>query len=128
MSFAKRLNNPLRIAENVVFAGGFIFIMYGLLSTYGAYMYHSIKGKGYLGAIIGPIKDHQYYISAVSIVIILNSTLVLWEIITFIIRLLRENRHHRSGYRTLFRKFAVNYKSTFLGFLVSQLLPKVILV
>lgn len=131
MSLYKKLAKNLGVVENVIFIAGFAFIMYGLLSTYGLYMYRSIRGKGYLGAIIDPLKTHKYYVSAVSIIIILNATLVLWEIFAFITKLLRENRHVRHGrtkYKVLFKKFAIHYKSSFMGLLVSQLLPKVILV
>ncbi|HWD86803.1 MAG TPA: sterol desaturase family protein [Mucilaginibacter sp.] len=131
MSFTKKLNKPLRIAENVVFLCGFVFIMYSLISTYGVYMYRSIKGEGYLGAILDPIKTHLYYVSAVSIVIIVNATLVLWEIMVFIVKTLKDKSHVQGkavGYKAIFKKFSIRYKSTFLGLLASRLLPKVFLV
>ncbi|HTD39097.1 MAG TPA: sterol desaturase family protein [Mucilaginibacter sp.] len=130
MSSTKKINKTLRIIENVVFVFAFGFIMYELISTYGVYIYDSIKGKGYLGAIIDPIRTHQYYISIVSIIIILNSTFVLWEIVVFIIELLKQERGKTQGYhkyKLIFKKVSVHYKSSFLAMLIHELLPKVIL-
>lgn len=122
----------LRTAENIVFIGAFFFILYNLVTTYGVYMYQSIKGKGYLGALIDPFKNQEYYVSVVSLIIIVNTTLVLWEIFAFLVQLLKEQRndtlHDQNRYRAIFHKVAVNYKSTFLAMLVGQLLPKVVVV
>lgn len=130
MSSAKKLNKNLRIIENVVFVFAFGFVMYLLISTYGLYIYNSIKGKGYLGAIIDPIRTHQYYVSIVSIIIILNSTFVLWEILVFFIEVIKQEKGKTSGYekcKLIFKKVSVHYKSSFLAMLIFELLPKVLL-
>ena len=132
MSFAKKLNKPFKIIEDVIFVGAFGFIMYNLVTTYGLYIYASIKGKGYLRAVIHPLLTHQYYISIVSVIIILNTTFILWEIFSFIIELLRQkNNPAEMGYprvKAIFKKVALHYKSSFLALLIYELLPKIILV
>lgn len=130
MRFTKKLNRNWRIIENVIFVFAFGFIMYNLVSTYGLYVFDSIKGKGYVGAIVDPILTHQYYMSVVSAIIILNATLVLWEILSFIIQVLKQERNNTQGYnkyKLIFKKVSVNYKSSFLALSVHELLPKLIL-
>jgi sterol desaturase/sphingolipid hydroxylase (fatty acid hydroxylase superfamily) len=130
MRFTKKLNRNWRIIENVIFVFAFGFIMYNLISSYWLYVYDSIKGKGYVGAIIDPILTHQYYMSVVSAIIILNATLVLWEILSFIIQVLKQERDNTQGYnkyKLIFKKVSVNYKSSFLALSVHELLPKLIL-
>lgn len=131
MILAKKLNRNLRIAENVIFIGAFAFVMYNLVSTYGIWMYRSIKGKGYLGAIIDPFVKHQYFVSLVSIIVILNSTLVLWEVFSVLIRLLRQEKNDTkqgyAKYKAIFNKVAVHYKASFIAMLALELLPKLIL-
>ncbi len=130
MSSTKKLSKNWRITENVIFVFAFGFIMYSLISTYGLYVYDSIKGKGYIGAIIDPILSHQYYLSIVSVIIILNSTCVLWEMVLFIIHLSKQesgNMHWFDRYKFIFKKVLVNYKPSFLALLIYQLLPKLIL-
>ena len=131
MSFTSKLNKNWRIFENVIFILAFGFILYGLITSYWQYIYDSVQGKGYLGAIIDPILSHEYYRSIISAIIILNSTCVLWEIALFTIELIKQERgntHGFSGYKNIFKKVAVNYKSSFLTFLmIHQLLPKLIL-
>ena len=111
MAQVKKLDKNLRIAENAIFIFAFGFIMYKLLSTYGLYMYSSIKGKGYLGAIIDPIFTNQYYISAVSIIIILNTSCLLWEIFSLIVQLFRQSKGVKPGYqkyKQIFKSISVN--------------------
>jgi sterol desaturase/sphingolipid hydroxylase (fatty acid hydroxylase superfamily) len=130
MSSARKLNRNIRIIENVIFVFAFGFLLYKLVSTYGLYIYDSIKGKGYLGAIIDPIKSHQYYISAVSIIMILNATFVIWEILVFIILVLKQEKGNAQGYqkhKVIFKKVCVQYKSSFLALLIHDFLPKLIL-
>jgi sterol desaturase/sphingolipid hydroxylase (fatty acid hydroxylase superfamily) len=129
MGLAKQ-NKNLRIIENVIFVFAVGFIMYSLVATYGIYIYDSIKGKGYIGAIINPFLNHQYYISIVSALIILNTTFVIWEILSLVIQLLRQERGNTQGYpkyKLIFKKVSVHYKSSFLAMLIHQLLPKLIL-
>ncbi|MGZ3752730.1 MAG: sterol desaturase family protein, partial [Mucilaginibacter sp.] len=109
----------------------FGFIMYNLVTGYGRDIYNSIKGKGYVGAIIDPILTHQYYISVVSVIIILNTTCILWEIVSFIVRLLRQKSGNMQGYekyKFIFKSVLVNFKPSFLALLIYQLLPKLILI
>jgi len=116
----------------VVFIGAFAFIIYGLVATYGRYMYKSVKGKGYLGAIVDQVHTHQYFMCAISLIAIVNSSLVLWEIFSFILTLLKEKRPQPAKrldiFKDAFKKISLSYKSTFLAMLVGQLLPKIILV
>ncbi|MGZ3945780.1 MAG: hypothetical protein ACXVJB_12625, partial [Mucilaginibacter sp.] len=72
--------------------------MYKLLAEYGLYVYDSIKGKGYIGAIIDPFISRQYYMSIVSVIVILNTTLVLWEILSFIVQVLKQEKNTPQGY------------------------------
>src|ERR1700722_13888348 len=131
MSFTKKLNVNWRIAENVIFVFAFGFIMYNLISGYWLDFYHSIKGHGFFGAIVSPILTHQYYISVVSIIVILNTTCILWEVLSFITRLLKEESGNTKGYqkyKLIFKSVAVNYKPSFLALLIYQLLPKLLLI
>lgn len=131
MSFTKKLNRNWRIAENVVFVFAFGFIMYNLVSTYGLDVYNSIKGKGFFSAIVGPFLTHNYFISIVSVIVIVNTTVILWEILSFTTRLLKQERGHLKGndkYKLIFKQLATIYKSSFLALLIIQLLPKLILI
>ena len=131
MSLLKKLNKNLPIIENTVFVLAFAFIMYNLVSTYGLFLFNSIKGEGYLGAIIHPLQRHQYYISIITVIFIVNATLVLWEILSLVFQLSKQESGQKKGahlYKSIFKKVAVHYKSSFLALLVIQLLPKVILI
>ena len=99
MSSSAKLNRNLRVTENVIFIFAFGFIMYKLVSSYGHYLYDSIKGKGYIGAVIEPFQKHEYYTSVASILVIVNSTFILWEIITFIIRVLKQDAGNTTGFQ-----------------------------
>jgi|GEM_PF-478289 len=130
MATARKPDENLRVTENVIFIFAFGFIMYKLLAEYGLYVYDSIKGKGYIGAIIDPFLSRQYYMSIVSVIVILNTTLVLWEILSFIIQVLKQEKNTTRGYnkyKVIFKKVSENYKSSFLALLVIELLPKLIL-
>jgi sterol desaturase/sphingolipid hydroxylase (fatty acid hydroxylase superfamily) len=130
MSFTKKLNINWRVIENVIFVFAFGFIMYSLVSRYWLDIYNSIKGKGFIGAVIDPISTHNYYKSVVAIIIILNATCLLWEILSLIILLLKQERGNTHGYnkyKLIFKKVLVNYKPSFLALLILELLPKVLL-
>src|ERR1700759_5621538 len=92
MRFTEKQRKNLRITENVVFLLAFGLIMYQLISGYGLQVYDSIKGKGFIGSITDPIANHQYSFAITSAIIILNSTLFIWEIIAFIVQLLKQQR------------------------------------
>jgi len=132
MSFAKKLNKNLAITENVIFIGAFGFIIYNLVTTYGLYIYKSIKGGGYFSAIVDPVLKHQYYISIISLIVLLNATLVLWEILLFTVQSFKQEKdsaargYHK--YRPVFKKVAVHYKSSFLALVIHEVLPKIILI
>jgi len=131
MRSSAKQNRNLRVTENVIFIFAFGFIMYKLVSSYGHYVYDSIKGKGYIGAVIEPFQKHEYYTSVASILVIVNSTFILWEIITFIIRVLKQDGGNTTGlqkYRLIFKNVSTNYKPSFLSLLIHQLLPKLLLV
>src|SRR5476649_1750475 len=98
MTSAEKRNRNLRFTENAIFIFAFGFIMYKLLSEYGLYIYDSIKGKGYIGAIVDPFITRQYYMSVVSVIIILNTTLVLWEILSFIVQVSKQEQGSTQGY------------------------------
>jgi len=131
MSSAEKLNRNLRIAENAIFVFAFGFIMYKLLSSYGLAFFDSIKGKGYIGAITSPFAKHDYYMSVVTVLIILNTTFILWEILSFLFQVIKQEKGNTPGspkYKLVFKKFSVNYKTSFLSLLIHQLLPKLLLV
>jgi sterol desaturase/sphingolipid hydroxylase (fatty acid hydroxylase superfamily) len=128
--FTKKLNKNWRIAENAIFVFAFGFIMYNMVSTYGLDVYHSIKGKGFIGTIIHPFLMHKYYVSVVSIIVIVNTSCILWEILSFITHLLKQESGSTKGYnkyKLVFKQVAVSYKSSFLALIIYQLLPKLIL-
>ncbi len=130
MRFTEKQRKNLSIAENLIFVLAFGLIMYQLISDYGLQVYNSLKGKGFLGTIIYPIENKQYYFSITAGIIILNSTLFIWEIVSFIILLLKEERDRPKGYQKykgVIKKFSINYKSSFLAFLVHEIYPKLIL-
>lgn len=127
MSFTKKQDKNWRIIENIAFVCAFGFIMYTLISSYWRYAYASIKGQGYIGAIIDPLRTHEYYKSLVSVMIILNATCVLWEILRLIIQLLKQERSNTHGYhkfKRIFKQVSINYKPSFLALLILELLPK----
>jgi len=131
MRFTEKLNKNWGIIENVIFFFAFGFIMYSQIASYWKYIYDSAKGKGYLGAIVDPILTRNYYISVVSIIIILNTTCLLWEIFSFIIRLFKQERGTAQGYnkfKHIFKVVSINYKPSFLALLIYELLPKLFLI
>lgn len=130
MSFKKPGKN-WKGAENVIFAFAIGFVMYKLLSSYWLYMRASVHGQGYIGAIIAPFIAHDYHMSAIAVMAILNATLVLGEIIFFVIHLFRREGNAlkgRSRLKAIFNKLSVNYKPSFMAMLIHQLLPKLILI
>jgi sterol desaturase/sphingolipid hydroxylase (fatty acid hydroxylase superfamily) len=131
MSFTKKLNINWRIIENVIFVFAFGFIMYKMISDYGLYIYNSVKGKGFIGDVIDPISTRDYYKSIVAIIIMLNVTCLLWEILSFIILLLKQESGNSQGYskyKLIFKKVLVNYKPSFLALLIVELLPRLLLI
>ncbi len=131
MSFIKKAGKNWRIIENVVFVLAFGYITCKLIANYWRYVYDSLKWKGYLGTIINPISTHEYYKSAVAIMVALNATFVLWEILLLITRLWKQERGNTNTYqkyKLIFKNLLVNYKPSFLALLVIELLPKLILI
>lgn len=132
MISTKKLNKNIRIIENVVFVFAFGFIIYGLVSSYWVYVHDSIGGKGYLGAIVNPIYKHQYYKTVTAVIIILNSTCILWELLVFSIGLSKQQGVNARGldrYKLIFKKVSANYKPSFLAFfMMHQILPKLFLI
>jgi sterol desaturase/sphingolipid hydroxylase (fatty acid hydroxylase superfamily) len=131
MSFTKTLHKNWRIIENAIFLLAFGFIMYRLISSYGLGVYRSIRGRGYIGAIIDPVFNHQYYKSAVYLMLMLNTTCILWEILRLIFQLLKQERGITDGYnkyKLIFKKVSENYKPSFLALLILELLPKLLLI
>ena len=131
MSFTKKLNINWRIIENVIFVFAFGFIMYKLISDYWLYIYHSVKGKGFIGDVIDPISTRDYYKSVIAIIVMLNVTCVLWEILSLIILLLKQESGNITGhgkYKLIFKKVLVNYKPSFLALLIIELLPRLLLI
>src|ERR1700743_3608335 len=111
MRFTKKLGKNLRTAENVIFILAFALIMYQLIKGYGRQVYDSIKGKGFIGSVIDPIVNHQFSVSAGAIIIILNSTLFIWEILALITQLLKQEEGNTKGYnkyKLIFKKFSVS--------------------
>ncbi len=130
MSFTKKPGINWRVIENVIFVFAFGFIMYNLISGYWLDIYNSIKGKGFIGAIIDPFSTHYYHRSVVAIIILLNATCLLWEIFSLIIQLLKQERGNTQGYhkyKLIFKKVLVNYKPSFLALFILEILPKVLL-
>jgi sterol desaturase/sphingolipid hydroxylase (fatty acid hydroxylase superfamily) len=61
----------------------------------------------------------------------LNATGILWEILSLIMLLLKQERSNTHGYakyKRIFNTVLVNYKPSFLALLILELLPKLILV
>jgi len=116
-----------KLIENIIFAGAFAYIMYNLLSSYWQGAYGSVNGKGYIGSVLNPISNREYCESALAVMVILNASFVLWEIIALIVQLFKQQKsdgHGFNKYKHIFKQVAVNYKPTFLALLVLELLPK----
>jgi sterol desaturase/sphingolipid hydroxylase (fatty acid hydroxylase superfamily) len=131
MSFKEKQDKNRAIIENVLFVFAFGFIMYTLVSRYWFNIYNSIDGKGYFGALIDPVSTHEYYKIFVTAVLMLNATGILWEILSLIMLLLKQERSNTHGYakyKRIFNTVLVNYKPSFLALLILELLPKLILV
>jgi sterol desaturase/sphingolipid hydroxylase (fatty acid hydroxylase superfamily) len=131
MNSAKSLNRRIRIVENVSFVFAFGFIVYTLILSYAQCIHDSINGKGFFGTIADPILAHYYDRSLVAVIVIINSTLVLWEILSFIIKLFKQERGDKvrhDKYKRIFKGASINYKPSFLAWPIHHLLPKLILV
>jgi sterol desaturase/sphingolipid hydroxylase (fatty acid hydroxylase superfamily) len=131
MSFTKNLNRNWRIIENVIFVLAFGLILYPLISQYCLDIYNSIKGKGFIGSVIDPISTHNYNKSVIAIILMLNGTCLLWEVLSLIIQLLKQESDNVRGYskyKRIFKKVLVNYKPSFLALLLIELLPKLFLI
>ena len=132
MSFVKKLNKKnLVIIENIVFVPALVIYVCYLSFIYGRYAYQSISGKGYLGRIITPITTHKYYLSIAAVILIVNTTFILWEIFSLIFLLIKEGRKNPAPgyhkYELVFKKFAVHYKSSVLAMVIIMFLPKLLL-
>src|SRR5471030_259537 len=130
MSFTKKLNINWRIIENVIFVFAFGFIMYKLIGDYWLYVYNSVKDKGFIRAVVDPISSHNYYESVIAIIIMLNVTYLLWEILSSVMLLLKQESDipGYSKYKLIFKKVLINYKPSFLALLITELLPKLFLI
>lgn len=131
MTFREKLNNNWKIIENVIFVFMFGFIMYKLIFGYWLYLYNSIKGKGFIGTVIDPVSNHDYYKSLIATMAMITFTYLLWEILSLIILLLKQENGNLSPYNKLkliFKKVVVNYKPSFLALLLSEFLPKLFLI
>lgn len=131
MTFRKKLESIWQIFENVIFVCAFCFIMYKLIFDYWLYLYNSSKGKGFIGAVIDPISTHSYYKSIVAIIGMVTFIYLLWEIVSLVIVLLRQENGNipRYGrYKLVFKRVLLNYKPSFLALLISEFLPKLFLI
>src|ERR1700744_2585010 len=129
MGVTEKLRKSAGITENVIFVFAFGFIMYQLILSYGGRAYGSLKGHGYLATIINPILKHQYSLSAAAVIIILNSTLFLWEIASLMIQLVKQEGSNAKGYdkyKLVFKKVLVTSKSPFLALLFLDFLPRLV--
>ncbi|MFB9844274.1 sterol desaturase family protein [Mucilaginibacter ginsenosidivorans] len=131
MNFTKKLSKNWRIAENAFFVFAFGFVMYNLATTYWHYIHGSEKSKGFISAVTMSMANHEYYVSVVFVMVIINTTLVSGEILWFITRLLKQEKGKTKGwdrYKQAFNEMSVSYKSSFLAMLIHQLLPKLVLI
>ena len=130
MSFKKELNKYRGIIENVIFLFAFSFIMCSQISRDWNYIYSSVKNKGVLKAIIDPFFTHQYYISIISLIILVNVSCIFWEIFSHIFQALKQQKEKSYGfnkYKIIFRSFSTSYKPSFIALLIYELLPKLFL-
>ncbi len=131
MSFTKKLHVNWRIIENVIFVCAFGFIMYKLVSDYSLSIYNSVKGRGFVGSVIRPFSNHNYYKSLLAIIIMLNVTYLLWEVLSLIVLLLKQESGTIPGdskHKRIFNNVLVHYKSSFLALIITELLPKLFLI
>src|SRR5437868_8748224 len=132
MNFPGKQHRFLAIIENIIFAGGFVYIFYNLLTTYGITLYNSVKGKGYWGAIIGSFRTHQYTDTLISVIILLNATFFIVEIFSLLIKVLKDGIGKSNGekydIKSAFKEISIHYKSSFLALLIHDFLPKLILI
>jgi len=131
MTFRKKLDSSWKIIENVIFVLAFGFIMYQLVFGYWLSLYNSVKSRGIIGALIEPISSHNYYQSIIAIITIITFIYLVWEILSLIIQLFKQDKGNLTSYhkyKFVFKEVLVNYKPSFLALLLSEFLPKLFLI
>ena len=117
--------------ENAVFIAAFVYLLYGAIFDFAHYSWATVGGAGFIDDVRKPLQAREYYKSVLAVIWLLISIFTLWEIGRIIIQLARSPRHpqwSRAKFNYLFGEIAKRYKSTFMSALLSQLLPRIIVI
>jgi sterol desaturase/sphingolipid hydroxylase (fatty acid hydroxylase superfamily) len=119
-----------RYFENIVFIGAFGYIAYGWISGLFQYTLLTVAGKGFIEDFTKPAKTKEYYLTILSVVALFISIFTVWEICLLVVEGLKKDIAKRGVNKavSVFKYVAKCFKPTFLAALISEFLPKLIMI
>jgi sterol desaturase/sphingolipid hydroxylase (fatty acid hydroxylase superfamily) len=127
----KRPHNAWRHIENALFLAAFAYLLYGAVSELAHYSWATLGGAGFIEDVRKPLQAREYYKSVLAVIWLLISVLTLWEIGRISFQLARSPAYpgwSRAKFGHLYGEIAYRYKATFMSALLSQLLPRIIVI
>jgi len=119
-----------RYIENLIFIGSFGYIAYAWYNGLFQYILLTCKGKGFIEDFSKPMKTKEYYISLLSIVALFISVFTVWEIFLLVLEAFKKEKEKKGIKKaiSIFKYVAHCFKPTFLAAMVSEFLPKLIMI
>lgn len=127
----KPVSKIWRYIENIIFIGAFGYIAWGWTSGLFQYTLLTFDGKGFIKDFTGPVKTKEYYLVILSVVALFISLFTVWEITVLLVEAVRKTWRQNLGLKKLMAVFgyvARCFKPTFLSALLSEFLPKLLII
>jgi sterol desaturase/sphingolipid hydroxylase (fatty acid hydroxylase superfamily) len=119
-----------RVLEDIIFVGSFFYIAWAWYNGLFQYLVLTFQGKGFIEDFTRPMKTHEYYNVGLSVVALMISVFTVWEIALLVIEGARREREKfgSASVVPVFRYVAKCFKPTFLAAMISDFLPRVIMI
>jgi sterol desaturase/sphingolipid hydroxylase (fatty acid hydroxylase superfamily) len=116
--------------ENIIFIGSFGYIVYAWYNGLFQYVLQTFQGKGFIEDFTKPMKTKEYYITFLSVVALFISVFTVWEIFLLVLEGFRKYKADKGFAKavSIFKYVARCFKSIFLAAMISEFLPKLIMI
>ncbi len=116
--------------ENIVFIGAFVYLAYAWFSGLIQYAWLTITGKGFITDFTKPLNSKEYYLCILTIVALFISLFTVWEICLLLYEGYYAEKEKKGMGRIAsgFKYVARCFKPTFLAAIISEFLPKLIMI
>ncbi len=120
-----------RSLDRLLFIGAFAYVMYGLVFGFAGYAWATVHGKGFITDLTQPFDQKHYYKSLLALIWFLVSVFTLWEIGTFLLRVVAHESNvawSRDKAGRLLQRTTAEFKPTFLALILAEFLPRLIVI